>query len=81
MDKIDLRSLEEELANLDPEDLRYLSQLLVEDPPAVQKGNKECVGRTNPRSRKEKIKSPIKTKTLQTNTAAKKQKKKISKSI
>ena len=33
MDEIDLRSLEEELANLDPEDLRYLSKLIAEDHP------------------------------------------------
>ena len=45
MDKIDLRSLEnvnlesleEELAKLDPADLRYLSQLLSENPPTVKK--------------------------------------------
>ena len=36
MDKIDLRSLEEELANLDPEDLRYLSKLIAEDTPTIQ---------------------------------------------
>ena len=37
MDEIDLESLEEELANLDPEDLRYLSKLIAEDTPTIQR--------------------------------------------
>ena len=37
MDDIDFEALEEELAKIDPAELRYLSQLLSENVPAVQK--------------------------------------------
>ena len=81
MDKIDLKSLEEELAKLDPADLQYLSQLLVEDPPAVKRVIKNVLEEPIPEATQEKIKIPITTKTFPTNTTTKKQKQKISETI
>ena len=37
MDDIDFEALEEELAKIDPAELRYLSQLLRENVPVVEK--------------------------------------------
>ena len=62
MDEIDLESLEEELANLDPEDLRYLSQLLAEDPPAVQRIIKNVLEEPIPETTKKKLKAPLQPK-------------------
>ena len=62
MDSIDLKSLEEELANLDPEDLRYLSQLLAEDPPTVQRVINTLLEEPIPEAAKKKLKAPLKPK-------------------
>ena len=62
MDEIDLESLEEELANLDPEDLRYLSKLIAEDPPAVQRIIKNVLEEPIPEATKKKLKAPLQPK-------------------
>ena len=59
MDSVDLRSLEEELANLDPEDLRFLSQLIAEDAPTVQKVIKTALDKPIPEAIKKKLKTPL----------------------
>ena len=60
MDKIDLRSLEEELANLDPEDLRYLSKLIAEDTPTVQNVINTLLEEPIPEGVNKKLKAPLK---------------------
>ena len=81
LENVDLESLEEELAKLDPADLRYLSQLLSENPPVVKKIIQSVLGRTNSRNHTKKIKTSITTKTLPTNTTTEKQKQKTSETI
>ena len=65
MDKIDLKSLEEELAKLDPADLRYLSQLLVEDPPAVKRVIKNVLEEPIPETTQKRLKPPLQPKPFQ----------------
>ena len=65
MDSTDLRSLEEELANLDPEDLRYLSQLIAEDAPAVQNVIRNALEEPIPEGVNKKLKTPLKPKPYQ----------------
>ena len=60
MDEIDLESLEEELANLDPEDLRYLSKLIAEDTPTVQRVINTLLDEPIPEAAKKKLKAPLK---------------------
>ena len=60
MDEIDLKSLEEELANLDPEDLRYLSKLIAEDTPTVQRVINTLLDEPIPEATKKKLKAPLK---------------------
>ena len=60
MDKIDLRSLEEELGNLDPEDLRYLSKLIAEDTPTVQNVINTLLEEPIPEGVNKKLKAPLK---------------------
>ena len=65
MDSTDLRSLEEELANLDPEDLRYLSQLIAEDAPTVQKVISNALEEPITEGVNKKIQNPLKPKSYQ----------------
>ena len=60
MDEIDLESLEEELANLDPEDLRYLSKLIAEDTPTIQRVINTLLDEPIPEATKKKLKAPLK---------------------
>ena len=60
MDEIDLESLEEELANLDPEDLRYLSKLIAEDTPTIQRVINTLLDEPFPEATKKKLKAPLK---------------------
>ena len=60
MDEIDLESLEEELANLDPEDLRYLSKLIAEDTPTIQRVINTLLDEPIPEAAKKKLKAPLK---------------------
>ena len=54
--------MEEELANLDPEDLRYLSKLIAEDSPTVQRVINTLLDEPIPEGVNKKLKSPITTK-------------------
>ena len=65
MDSTDLRSLEEELANLDPEDLRYLSQLIAEDAPTVQKVIRNALEEPITEGVNKKLQNPLKPKSYQ----------------
>ena len=60
MDEIDLESLEEELANLDPEDLRYLSKLIAEDTPTIQRVINTLLDAPIPEATNKKLKAPLK---------------------
>ena len=60
MDEIDLESLEEELANLDPEDLRYLSKLIAEDTPTIQRVINTLLDEPIPETTNKKLKAPLK---------------------
>ena len=60
MDEIDLESLEEELANLNPEDLRYLSKLIAEDTPTIQRVINTLLDEPIPEATKKKLKTPLK---------------------
>ena len=60
MDSTDLRSLEEELANLDPEDLRYLSKLIAEDTPTIQNAINTLLEEPIPEGVNKKLKTPLK---------------------
>ena len=60
MDSTDLRSLEEELANLDPEDLRYLSKLIAEDTPTIQNAINTLLEEPIPEGVNKKLKAPLK---------------------
>ena len=76
MDEIDLESLEEELANLDPEDLRYLSKLIAEDTPTIQRVINTLLDEPIPEATNKKLKAPLKPLKPIPNTTTKKQKKK-----
>ena len=54
--------MEEELANLDPEDLRYLSQLLAEDPPTVQRVINSLLEEPIPEATQKQLKPPLQPK-------------------
>ena len=60
MDEIDLETLEEELANLDPEDLRYLSKLIAEDTPTIRRVINTLLDEPIPEATKKKLKAPLK---------------------
>ena len=57
-----LEALEEELAKLDPADLRYLSQLLSENVPAVKKIIKNVLEEPIPEEAQKRLKSPLQPK-------------------
>ena len=60
MDSIDLRSLEEELANLDPEDLRFLSKFIAEYSPTIQRKINTLLEEPIPEGLNKKLKAPLK---------------------
>ena len=57
-----LEALEEELAKLDPADLRYLSQLISENPPAVKKIIKNVLDESIPEEIQKRLKPPLQPK-------------------
>ena len=73
MDEIDFKSLEdvnfealeEELAKIDPAELRYLSQLLSENVPAVKKIIKNVLEEPIPEEAQKRLKSPLQPKPYQ----------------
>ena len=65
MDSIDLRSLEEELANLDPEDLRFLSKFIAEYSPTIQRKINTLLEEPIPEGVNKKLKAPLKPKPYQ----------------
>ena len=60
MDSIDLRSLEEELANLDPGDLRFLSKFIAEYSPTIQRKINTLLEEPIPEGVNKKLKAPLK---------------------
>ena len=62
MDSIDLRSLDEELANLDPEDLRFLSKFIAEYSPTIQRKINTLLEEPIPEGVNKKLKAPLKPK-------------------
>ena len=60
MDSIDLRSLDEELANLDPEDLRFLSKFIAEYSPTIQRKINTLLEEPIPEGVNKKLKAPLK---------------------
>ena len=60
-----LEALEEELAKLDPADLRYLSQLLSENAPAVKKIIKNVLEEPIPEEAQKRLKPPLQPKPYQ----------------
>ena len=61
----DIESLEEELAKLDPADLRYLSQLLAENPPVVKKIIKNVLEEPIPETAQKRLEPPLQPKPFQ----------------
>ena len=62
LENVDLESLEEELAKIDPADLRYLSQLLSENVPAVKKIIKNVLEEPIPEAVQKRLKPPLQPK-------------------
>ena len=60
-----LEALEEELAKLDPEELRYLSQLISENAPAVKKIIKNVLEEPIPEEAQKRLKPPLQPKPYQ----------------
>ena len=60
MDSIDLRALDEELANLDPEDLRFLSKFVAEYSPTIQRKINTLLEEPIPEGVNKKLKAPLK---------------------
>ena len=65
LEDVDLESLEQELARIDPEVLRYLSQLLPENVPAVKKIIRNALEEPIPEETKKRLKPPLKPKPYQ----------------
>ena len=65
LENVDLESLEQELARIDPEVLRYLSQLLPENVPAVKKIIRNVLEEPIPEETKKRLKPPLKPKPYQ----------------
>ena len=73
MDEIDFsslenviaESLEQELAKIDPAELRYLSQLLSENVPAVKKIIKNVLEEPIPETTKKRLRPPLQPKPYQ----------------
>ena len=64
-ENVDLESLEEELAKIDPAELQYLSQLLSENAPAVKKIIKNVLEEPIPETAKKRLKPPLQPKPYQ----------------
>ena len=62
LENVDLESLEQELARIDPEVLRYLSQLLPENVPAVKKIIRNALEEPIPEETKKRLKPPLQPK-------------------
>ena len=62
LENVDLESLEQELARIDPEELRYLSQLLSENVPAVKKIIRNVLEEPIPETVQKRLKSPLQPK-------------------
>ena len=65
LENVDLESLEQELARIDPEVLRYFSQLLSENVPAVKKIIRNALEEPIPEETKKRLKPPLKPKPYQ----------------
>ena len=65
LENVDFESLEEELAKIDPAELRYLSQLLSENAPAVKKIIRNVLEEPIPEETKKRLKPPLKPKPYQ----------------
>ena len=65
LENVDLESLEEELAKIDPAELRYLSQLLSENVPAVKKIIKNVLEEPIPEEAQKRLKPPLRPKPYQ----------------
>ena len=62
LENVDFESLEEELAKIDPADLRYLSQLLSKNVPAVKKIIKNVLEEPIPEAAQKRLKTPLQPK-------------------
>ena len=62
LEDVDFEALEEELAKIDPAELRYLSQLLSENVPAVKKIIKNVLEEPIPEEAQKRLKSPLQPK-------------------
>ena len=65
LENVDIESLEEELAKLDPTELRYLSQLLSENVPAVKKIIRNVLEEPIPEQTNKQLKPPLQPKPFQ----------------
>ena len=65
LEDVDLESLEQEFARIDPEVLRYLSQLLSENVPAVKKIIRNVLEEPIPEETKKRLKPPLQPKPYQ----------------
>ena len=65
LENVDLESLEQELAKIDPAELRYLSQLLSENVPAAKKIIKNVLEEPIPETTKKQLKPPLQPKPFQ----------------
>ena len=62
LEDVDLESLEQGLARIDPAELRYLSQLLSENVPAVKKIIRNALEEPIPEETKKRLKPPLQPK-------------------
>ena len=62
LEDVDLESLEQELAKIDPAELRHLSQLLSENVPAVKKLIRNVLEEPIPETTKKRLRSPLQPK-------------------
>ena len=65
LENVDFEALEEELAKIDPAELRYLSQLLSENVPAVKKIIKNVLEEPIPEEAQKRLKPPLQPKPYQ----------------
>ena len=65
LEDVDLESLEQELAKIDAAELRYLSQLLSENVPAVKKIIRNVLEEPIPETTKKRLRSPLQPKPYQ----------------
>ena len=65
LEDVDFEALEEELAKIDPAELRYLSQLISENVPAVKKIIKNVLEEPIPEETKKRLEPPLQPKPYQ----------------